>query len=266
MIPIVDVHCHYLSGDKEALANFKRLVASPEVCRIVVVALDLKLTYDPRLPFMSIFATTNEQLAEFIRKVDSPKLVPFCFADPREPDAPKKTEYWLKQGGMRGVKLYPPSGWYPDDPRAVEICKVAEACNVPVLMHMGRVAVHPQLRSKFARPLYLEDIGLACPNLKLIIGHFAAPWYREAAHIAMGFPNFYFDLTTSGSWDIEALRFVADGEYLGLYRIVLGTDGDGNTNLRRAAETLQRLSDGGFTPAEVETIAQKNGLAVLGES
>jgi predicted TIM-barrel fold metal-dependent hydrolase len=131
------------------------------------------------------------------------------------------------------------------------------------------VASHPKLRSKFARPLHLEDVGLACPKLKLIIGHFAAPWSLEAVHLAMGFPEWRFDLTTSGSWDMEALKLVGELHLRwgdpGLKRLVLGTDGSGPDNLKLARETLDRLRKGGFTEPQLAQIAHRNGLDVLNE-
>jgi len=266
MLPIVDLHAHYLAADPKATGHFRRLVESPELARVVVCALDLGLDPSPAFPFMSIFRTTNEQLASLVETLRSPKLVPFAYIDPRQPDAARQAEYWVRERGLRGIKLYPPIGWYPDEPRVLPTFQAAEALGVPVLIHMGRVAPHPQLRSKFARPLCLEDVGLACPTLKLIIGHFGTPWQWEAFDIAVGFPNFFFDLTTSGSLDLALLKLVLEYPYLGLRRIVLGTDGSGSDNLARAHETLSRLRGAGFTDEQIDAIAHDNGLAALGET
>jgi len=263
MLPIVDLHCHYIASQGEAMETFRRLVDSPEVAKVVVCALELELDYSPAYPFMTTFRTTNEQLAALVAALDSPKVVPFCYVDPRRPDAAAQVEAWVGRRGMRGVKLYPPVGWYPDEPRVLPTFQAAEALGVPVLIHMGRVAPHPQLRSKYARAVCLEDVGLACPDLKVIIGHFGTPWQWEAFDIAVGFPNFFFDMTSSGSLDLPLLRLVLEYEYLGLRRIVLGTDGDGSNNLVRAAATLDRLRSGGFTEEQVEAVAHHNGLAVL---
>jgi predicted TIM-barrel fold metal-dependent hydrolase len=267
MLPIVDLHCHYLAQDPEAPAKFRRLIALPEVLRVVVCALDLRLPYCEQWPFMGTFATTNEQLAAFIEEMGSEKLVPFCHIDPLLPEPDVQAEYWIRERGMRGIKLYPPSGWYPNDPRVMPVYRLAEEAGVPILMHMGRVATHPALRSEYARPIYLEEVGTACPQLKLIIGHFAAPWSREAMHIAMSFPNFMFDLTTSGSADLHLLRMATELPWLeGLRRIVLGTDGDGGNNLTLARATLDRLTAGGFRADELEAIAWRNAMTLLGES
>jgi len=261
--PIVDVHAHYIASDPRSADGFCRLVASPDLAKVVACALDLKLDYSPAYPYMTSFSTTNEQLAAFVEALASPKIVPFCYVDPREADAPRQVEHWVRERGMRGVKLYPPLGWYPDEPRVLPTFQAAEALGVPVLIHMGRVAPHPQLHSKYARPLCLEDIGLACPRLRLIIGHFGTPWQWEAFDIACGFPNFFFDLTTSGSLDVPLLKLVVEYPSLGLRRIVLGTDGSGSDNLARARATLDRLRAGGFTEGQLAAIAHGNGMVAL---
>ena len=86
-------------------------------------------------------------------------------------------------------------------------------------------------------------------------------------HIAMSFPSFMFDLTTSGSADLHLLRMATELPWLeGLRRIVLGTDGDGGNNLTLARATLGRLTAGGFRADELEAIAWRNAMALLGEA
>jgi len=267
MLPIVDLHSHYYGDLAASAEGFRRLVDSPDLFRVVVCALDLKLAPSADFPFMSTFATTNEQLEDMIRRIASPKLVPFAHIDPREKNAPRQVEHWIRERGMRGIKLYPPQGFYPSDPACLDVCRAIQEYDVPVLMHMGRVASHPGLRSKYARPIYLEELGLACPRLRLIIGHFASPWAMEAAHIAMSWPQWAYDLTTSGSWNLPVLRHVCGLPWdPGIKRFVLGTDGGGANNLDLARATRARLIGGGFTEDEVDLMFHHNGLRVLGEA
>ena len=109
-------------------------------------------------------------------------------------------------------------------------------------------------------------MGLANKNIKLIIGHWANMWRWEAFHIGMDFPNFFFDLTTSGSLHLPIIRETIDHSDLGLRRIILGTDGNGKDNIRKCKATLARLKEkGGLSDAELDAIGHYNGLAVLGE-
>ena len=126
--------------------------------------------------------------------------------------------------------MYPPIGFYADDPDLLEFFQGVEKLNVPVLFHMGRVLPHPRLRMKYARPMYLEGVAVNCPDLKIIVGHFARPWTYEAYCLALGFPNVYIDLTTGGSEDRAMIKRAI--ENLGAERLAFGTDSKLNQKVK----------------------------------
>ena len=264
MTTIFDINAQYYSQRRESLDDYRRLLDDPRVAGVVASGMDLRLDDSQAFSFMATtFRTTNEQFLEFAAELRSPKLVPFCYVDPSQPDAAGRIEQYVRKDGFRGVKMYPPKGWYPDEDRVLDAFRAAESLSVPVFLHMGRTASHPQLRSKYAQPIHLEGLGLACPRLKAIIGHFAAPWSREAAHLAMSFP-FFFDLSTSGSWDRASIVYAARNPFLGAARLLLGTNGNGRNNLALADETLQRLREYGLTEDEVNMAARTNAMRLLG--
>lgn len=76
MRKFIDINSHYFSCDDNSLANFRNLLAHDAVQRVVISSTNLKLEYSADFPFMSRFATTNEQLMEFVKQLDSPKLIP----------------------------------------------------------------------------------------------------------------------------------------------------------------------------------------------
>lgn len=258
----IDINSHYFSSDPQATAHYRGLLADKSLERLVLCSVDLQLDPSPDFPFMSCFASSNEQLWKFAQSLDSPKIIPWCHIDPLAADAVAQLETWVKRG-MRGVKMYPPRGFHVDDARALRIYHAANAMNVPVFLHMGRTAAHPQLDSTFGQPLRLERVGLACPALRLFIGHFAAPWSREAMHLALGFPNFYFELSTSGAWDLHLLREVIEIEGLGLRRLIFGSNGVGANNLRAARELESKLRAHNFNEAEIDAIFHGNAAACL---
>jgi predicted TIM-barrel fold metal-dependent hydrolase len=260
---IIDINSHYFAreGDIEA---YRRLVQDPQIERIIVSAANLRLPRSDRFPLMSTFCATNEQLLDMVAAVGSAKLIPFCFIYPLDKDGPRQIEH-APSRGFRGLKMYPPMGFRPDQPEALDAFRAAEALRLPVFLHMGRTAPHPQLRSEFARPIHLEGLGLACPDLPVIIGHFGAPWQREASHIGAGFKNFYFDISTSGSWDVAAIRYVMEPPYMnGAGRMLLGTNGRGDNNLKLIDEALARLQAGGLNDEQMRRITHDNAAALLG--
>ena len=124
--------------------------------------------------------------------------------------------------------MYPPMGWYPNDPRVMPVYQLAQEMDIPVLLHMGWCPPHPGIRSAYGRPIYLEEVGLATPRLKLL-DRPRRPYVavRSPAHRRRILRNFFFDSTSPGSSDPHFLSQVLEHESLGLRRLVLGTDGTG---------------------------------------
>ncbi len=262
MPPFIDTHAHFFTAVPDGVDHWRRLVASPEIAYVCIGTADLGLERSDAFPFMTTFSTTNDELAAAVAEIASAKLIPFCYVDPRKKSAPKEIERRVKQG-MRGVEMYPPIGWYPDEPRVRPAFEAAEALGVPVFLHMGRTAAHPGLRSKFAQPLALEGLGVECPGLRLIIGHFAAPWSREACHLGMGFPNWRFDLATSGVLQEDAVLHCVRHPELGVGRLLLGSNGAGADNLKLISNAVRHLRGYGFTDDQVEAVTHRNAAAFL---
>jgi predicted TIM-barrel fold metal-dependent hydrolase len=258
----IDINSHCFATDAQTLTKFRALLSNPALERLVLSSVDLKLDPSTDFPFMSCFAVSNEKLWEFVQSLDSPKVISWCHINPLDPDATMQLERWVKRG-MQGVKMYPPRGFHVDDQRALNVFSAACDLDVPVFLHMGRTAAHPQLNSAYGHPLRLERVGLACPKLRLLIGHFAAPWSREAMHIAMGFSNFFFDLSTSGSWDLPLLREVCENEDAGLRRLIFGSNGDGSNNLIIAEKLNAKMRANGFGETELHAIFYENAITAL---
>jgi predicted TIM-barrel fold metal-dependent hydrolase len=82
-------------------------------------------------------AVQHEQLAKL--RDDNPGVViPFAAVDPRHPDIVETTIRLIEDHGFRGLKLYPPTGYHPNDPRIHELYAYAERHNLPVLTHCSR--------------------------------------------------------------------------------------------------------------------------------
>lgn len=262
MTRIFDINGQYFIGQSDSREAYRRFLDQPEVAGLVLSGIDLQLSYCADFAFMSEFCTSNEQTRDFVAKLDDVRVVPFFFLDPRRADAAHQVEQAVRDG-FRGIKMYPPQGWFVDEPRVLDAFRAAQEQDIPVFLHMGRTCAHPQLRSVYGMPDRLEGLGLACPRLKVILGHFASPWSREASHLAMSF-RFYFDLSTSGSWYPPSIRFAARCPYLGVERLLLGTNGNGANNMDLARATIKILATCGLTEDEIQKVACDNAMKLLG--
>ncbi len=237
----INIHSHACFKAIDGISAIKSEVLSGEIDYYVVAALDLHL-HDGKTSeeirdirekgnkfsanFYGFQDDTNENVARLKEEIGV-KIIPFAYIDPRKENALQEAEYWVREREFMGLKLYPPIGFYPDEPNLLTFFEGVESLKVPILFHMGRVLPHPKLRMKYGNPVFLEGVCVNCPDLKVIVGHFARPWTYEAYCLAIGFPNVYIDLTTGGSEDRAMIKRVITN--LGSERLVFGTDSVLNT-------------------------------------
>lgn len=169
----------------------------------------------------------NRMVAEAGRRFPD-RLIPFFGIDPRRPNGLQMFETAVKEWKMRGLKLYPPAGFFPQD----EVCHpYYQKCveyGIPVLFHTGG-AVSAPLKSRCSLPIYIDDVAADFPDLSIIMAHAGGFWWEETGWIAMFKPNVYLDLS---GWQMifiqkpsqvyEALRKILDT--VGPWRIFFGSD------------------------------------------
>src|ERR1051326_7035241 len=153
-----------------------------------------------------------------------------CFAgiDPQRPNAVELFEWAVSRLGMRGLKLYPPTGWYPYDRRAYPLYERCEAWGLPILCHTGSTVA--LLKPRFANPIFLQDVQADFPRLTLWLGHAGGKLYwDEAVTVVDHGANSYLELS---NWEdiayadeetfIKQLGKARDK--IGAHRLLFGSD------------------------------------------
>lgn len=224
----------------------------------VIVISALEVPFDFMQAHDSYFEG-NDRVMELHDKFGE-RIVPFAYIDPRKPDSCDELEKLISVKGFKGVKLYPPIGFYPDDPGLLPFFKKMEGLDVPALFHTGIVAPHPTLSSKYAQPIYLEGILHQCPRLKVIISHFGYPWYWEALGIANLNKNLYIDLTTGGQREVFFIKKAI--EVIGSERLLFGTD-DATSTLIYFLEIKTSLQNAGISLYDLNKIFGLNAVKLL---
>ena len=137
-------------------------------------------------------------------------------------------EYWVKEKGAKIFKFYPPEDTYINDPDLWPFYKRAEELEIVLDIHTGFSWVPPG-KSKYALPIYLDDVARDFPELKLVAFHMGYPYCDDLNMIAMGHPNVYPCLSLLFPWSLSSPRKFAKiiGEALkfaGPDKIIWGTD------------------------------------------
>lgn len=151
-------------------------------------------------------------------------------------DTLKIIENRLSENKCVGVKLYP--GYisrYPNDEIYYPLFELLCKHNKVLAVHTGMLAGSSG-KLKYAKPIYLDDIAVDFPQLKIIMCHFGNPFLSEAAAVMESNSNVYADLSglIEGSFSLNAFGESQKNyikalktwiQYVGTYdRFMFGTD------------------------------------------
>jgi predicted TIM-barrel fold metal-dependent hydrolase len=147
----------------------------------------------PRVP--------NELVAQAAR--DHPdRFVGFGSVDPLKGDSAVDELDAIASAGLKGVKLHPSlQAFAPDDERFWPLFERCEELGLATLFHTGTSGIGAGqpggqgIRLDYARPIRLDAVAAAFPNLNVIAAHFGFPWHVELLAIALHKTNVYIDIS-----------------------------------------------------------------------
>ena len=165
----------------------------------VLLAIDWGLARHLGEPKLSI-EEINKVYADAAEKYPQ-RLIAFAGIDPRRNKAAEVVGRFLKEWGMKGIKLHSAAGFYPNDRACYPIYEKALEYGVPVLLHTGEVL--KPLYFKYCQPIYVQEVAMDFPDLPIILAHTGGCWYSEAVAICNNATNVYLDLSL---WQRRLLR------------------------------------------------------------
>jgi len=136
---------------------------------------------------------SDEELAAFCARFPK-RLIGFTSINPDRYQPERKVERAIKEYGMKAVKIYPHSGFYPNDPRLTRTYELCSKLGIPVVIHTGPKAVRWQWM-KYNQPIYVDDVATNFPDLKIVMCHGGYPWTEEFLSVVYANPNIWVDLT-----------------------------------------------------------------------
>ncbi len=134
----------------------------------------------------------------------------------------KALERAVTQHGFIGAQLHHYGyGLRPDDKAFFPFYAKCVELDVPLLIQMGHSA--ELMPSDVGRPIYLDEIALFFPTLKIVAGHTGWPWCEEM--IAMAWKHEHIYISTSAHlpkyWDKKLVQFMNSR---GKGKVMFGTD------------------------------------------
>jgi predicted TIM-barrel fold metal-dependent hydrolase len=141
---------------------------------------------------------TNEKVAEWVREYPD-KFVGCGTVDPRGKPMRVLDEIkrMVEELGLIALRMEPYAygdgitGLPPTDRAYWPVYAKCCEYDIPVALQVGHTG--PLLPSEAGRPIYLDEVALAFPELRIIGAHLGQPWHEEMMILAWKHPNVFID-------------------------------------------------------------------------
>ncbi len=137
----------------------------------------------------------NDKVAEIVRKYPG-RFIGFAGVEPHKGNAAvAEIDRCVNELGLKAVALRPfMHDIYANDPKYFPIYGRCEELGVPVWIHASANWT-TERRMDYGRPIYLDDVCIRFPGLKVIAGHGGWPWVNEMVALAWKHDNLYLDFS-----------------------------------------------------------------------
>jgi uncharacterized protein len=199
----------------------------------------------------------NESVIKFCAGQSS--LIPFASINPFMVPSAKQELKRLANSGFRGLKLYPTyQQFYPNDSLLYPLYAEAESLQIPIMFHTGS-SVFKGSRLKYGDPIYLDDVAVDFPDLRIILAHGGRGfWYQSAFFLAKLHKNVYIEV--AGLPPQKLLEYFPELERAA-DKVLFGTDWPGIQSIKGNIDAIRALP---LTKDAKEKILGQNAAKLLG--
>lgn len=221
---------------KYSMDESKTMLDASNLDYAVVLGTDFEMVNEHRM--------TNDEYMDWLFETCSvdDRYVPFISVDPNKgEDALVSIERLVKRYAPKGIKMYPATGFYPDDPKYDGYWDLIDDLGLVVTTHAGMAL--PPLDGKYCHPKFFARVAERHPDMKIIIAHLGGMFYDELFPLMDEYENVYTDCSALQGWIPEDKDMVDRrlDEVTSRYpeRVVFGSD----SPLYNERTTVQRYID-----------------------
>ena len=149
---------------------------------------------------MGLTAEVNQWVVDYC-KHDPSRLLSCGSVHPRHSKDVQADMEHIARLGIRLIKIHPPhqllfaNDYVNGVKELATIYGAAEKYGIPVMVHTG-TSIFPGARNKFGDPLFLDDVAVDFPKLKLLMAHGGRPiWMQTAFFLLRRHRNLYLDIS-----------------------------------------------------------------------
>ncbi len=142
----------------------------------------------------------NQFVTEYVKAAPD-RLIPCGSVHPRHSTNVMADMEQIVRLGIKMIKVHPPHQLlFPNDylsgVKELEIIyRAAEANGIPVMFHTG-TSIFPGARNRYGDPMYVDDVAVDFPKLKILLAHGGRPlWMDTAFFLVRRHPNVHLDIS-----------------------------------------------------------------------
>lgn len=144
----------------------------------------------------------NEYISGFCSAAPN-RLIAFGSIDTRmRSGLEKRIDQILGSLRLRGIKIHPshqtvfPNEYLSGHESLRYLYTRCESEGIPVMFHTG-TSIFQGARNRFADPIYVDDVAVDFPNLKIILAHGGRPlWMETCMFLVRRFQNMFMDVSS----------------------------------------------------------------------
>ena len=151
---------------------------------------------------MGFTGEVNEFISSF-SKQDPFRLIAFGSIHAQQKTGQeKRIDELFGKLNLAGIKIHPshqtvfPNDYLHGNESLQYVYQRCEEKGIPVMFHTG-TSIFVGARNRFADPIYVDDVAVDFPRLKIILAHGGRPiWMDTCIFLVRRFPNVYMDISS----------------------------------------------------------------------
>jgi hypothetical protein len=171
-----------------AIDRLLREMDEAGIDKTVLLALDASIAFTPSITLRDY----NDYVADIVRRHPD-RIIGFAGIDPRRGKEAVVELQRCYDLGLRGLKLWTLTGFYPDDERYYPLYEKVAELKLPILVHTGMGP--PGTYLKYNQPVHVDKVAVDFPEINIIMAHLGDPWVDEAITMVIKNPNVYVDIS-----------------------------------------------------------------------